>query len=383
MADVVATFRRPFAEQVAAYRLRLGELVPTTAWDDIRHNAHDRAFMVAGATKADLLADLAQAVDKSIAEGRSLEEFRRDFRSIVEKNGWYNWTGEGTKAGEAWRTRVIYRTNAATTYSAGRLAQLREGGFKYYVYRHGGSAHPRLHHLAWDGLILPADHPFWDTHFPPNGWGCSCYVIGARSIEGAKRVGGDPSLELQPGWEQLDPKTSAPKGIGKGWDYSPGSSATDTILSLRDKLDTLPERPSIDLIQNWIAQGSFWDWFQSPNGIWPLLRLTPEDAKAIGSPRLVADLTAETAQKQLRAYPDLTAADYALAQQAVGRAALRAQDSPRSLIFVQDIPGESGTVLVVKAARRGEGIVVTDVRRMSRAEANRDQALAGLLGKGE
>ena len=34
------------------------------------------------------------------------------------------WTGQGTKAGEAWRTRVIYDTNLFTSYSTGRTRQM-------------------------------------------------------------------------------------------------------------------------------------------------------------------------------------------------------------------------------------------------------------------
>src|SRR5690606_4082132 len=116
-------------EQVAFFRQKLGRLVPTRRWDDILRDAHDTAFMVAGAEKADLLADLAAAVDRAVTEGVGLETFRRDFRSIVATRGWHGWTGEGTKAGEAWRSRVIYRTNAATSYAAGRMAQLVEGKF--------------------------------------------------------------------------------------------------------------------------------------------------------------------------------------------------------------------------------------------------------------
>ena len=29
-------------------------------------------------------------------------------------------------------------------------------------------------HRNWHGLILPIDHKFWRTHFPPNDWGCRC-----------------------------------------------------------------------------------------------------------------------------------------------------------------------------------------------------------------
>lgn len=243
MSDwLTAIFGKPFKEAVAAFRLRMGNLVPTATWEDIWQAQHDRAFMVAGATKADLLADLAKAVEKAIAEGRSLQEFRQDFRKIVEERGWHGWTGEGTKGGEAWRTRVIYRTNVRTSYAAGRMAQLIDGGFPLWVYRHGGSVEPRIIHLGWDGLVLPPDHPFWATHAPPNGWGCSCYVVGARSFRGAQRLGGTPGKELPPGWQKLDPKTGAPVGIDRGWAYAPGASAVQDILALvRAKARDMPE----------------------------------------------------------------------------------------------------------------------------------------------
>jgi len=233
-------FRQPFAEQLTAWRLRLGHLVPTSRWDDLRHNAHDRAFMVAGAVKADLLADLARAVDRAISEGTGYDAFRAEFQDIVERHDWHGWTGEDSERGREWRMRTIYRTNLQTTYMAGRLAQLRESGFKYWVYRHGGSLHPRLHHLAWDGLILPADHPFWLTHFPPNGWGCSCRVFGARSIAAAIRRGGNPRLKLPANWNVPDPATGRPAGIGPGWDYAPGAGTADLIPVMAEKATDWP-----------------------------------------------------------------------------------------------------------------------------------------------
>lgn len=245
-----ATFRKPFPEQVAAFRLRLGNLVPTARWDDLWQDQHNRAFMVAGATKADLLADLAAAVDKAIADGTGLEAFRKDFRAIVEKHGWHGWTGEGTAKGEAWRTKVIYRTNLRTSYMAGRYAQLVQGGFKFWIYRHGGSLEPRIVHLGWDGLILPPDHPFWAKHYPPNDWGCSCRVFGARTLAGAIRKGGKPGLKLPDGWDRLDPKTGAPAGIGKGWAYAPGASVAGNIAALNGKLPSLPAQIGARLFEH-------------------------------------------------------------------------------------------------------------------------------------
>lgn len=251
MSDLGAAFGKPFAQQVAAFRIRLADLRATTGWKDVWQSEHDRAFMVAGAQKAELLADLAAAVDKAIAKGTTLEEFRKDFDKAVADHNWHGWAGEETEKGRAWRTRVIYGTNLSTSYAAGRHAQLRAAGFKYWVYRHGHSREPRKQHLAWDGLILEADHPFWQSHYPPNGWGCSCYVVGARSMESAIRRGGKPEVKLPDNWRDLDPRTGAPKGIDKGWGYAPGRSVASTVTILGEKLAALPAPTAADLVATW------------------------------------------------------------------------------------------------------------------------------------
>jgi hypothetical protein len=236
-AELAFALQRPFAEQVAFFRGKLSNLVPTATWRDIMRSAHDTAFMVAGAAKADLLADLAAAVDKAIHDGEGIEAFRRRFGDIVQKHGWTGWTGSESKAGTAWRTRVIYRTNMATSYAAGRLSQLQH--FPLWVYKHSGAEHPRLQHKAWNGLTLPADHEFWKTHYPPNGWGCGCRVVGASSEKGAARLGGKPGYtEPPPGWDVPDGKGRLP-GIDEGWDYQPGRTSP-VIQHLAEKTARLP-----------------------------------------------------------------------------------------------------------------------------------------------
>lgn len=231
-----AVLGKPFAEQAAFFRNKLGNLVPTERWDDIQRDAHDTGFMIAGAAKADLLTDLAAAVDRAITEGRGLGEFRKDFRSIVERNGWHGWTGESTAAGQRWRTRTIYQTNAMTSYAAGRLAQLKESGFDLLVYKHNDSVrYPRPEHERLNGLTLPADHPFWKRYYPPNGWGCQCYVVGARSAAGARRLGGNPDTALPEGWDA----DKAP-GIDNGWDYQPGARVAQTVSLMAKKSQAWP-----------------------------------------------------------------------------------------------------------------------------------------------
>src|SRR3569832_518189 len=112
--------RLQFAEQLQSLRIRLGNQVPTEKWTDLWKAQHDSAFMVAGAAKADLLADLAGAVEGAIAGGQTIEWFRKQFDDIVDMHGWA-YTGERN-----WLTRVIYQTIYSTCYAAGRLAQLRD-----------------------------------------------------------------------------------------------------------------------------------------------------------------------------------------------------------------------------------------------------------------
>ena len=222
----------PFNEALEFFRAKLN--LPTQRWDDLLGAAHDRAFVVAGAMQADLLADLRTAVDKVLAEGTTLETFRKDFQKIVAERGWTGWTGEGTKAGEAWRTRVIYETNLFSSYSAGRYRQMKAVAETrpWWRYRHSdASVHPRKEHLAWDGLILKHDDPFWATHTPPNGWGCKCYLetLADRDL---KREGLEPTPPEKIPHHAKDPKTGLPLGVDKGWDYAPGANRTTPLYDL-------------------------------------------------------------------------------------------------------------------------------------------------------
>lgn len=223
-----AAFGRPFPEQVAFFQKKVS--IPTGAWDDLRKAQHDHAWMVASAMKADLLNDLHEAVLASINEGLGIAEFRKAFRDIVARHGWEGWTGGDTQAGRTWRTRVIYQTNMATSYGAGRWAQLNDPELlkarPYWRYVHAdGVASPRPQHLAWGQmrLTLPADHLFWKTHYPPNGFGCHCYVIAVRNP-----IAGDATVPPV-GWDTINSSTGELPGIDKGWGYAPGATAADPL----------------------------------------------------------------------------------------------------------------------------------------------------------
>lgn len=222
-------FNAPFAEQLEFFRQKLN--LPTEAWDDIERMAHDRAFIVAGAQGADLLEDLRGAVDEAIERGTGLEAFRKNFKRIVAERGWHGWTGEGSKGGEAWRTKVIYQTNMATSYAAGRWKQLNDPALlkvlPYWQYHHNDSViTPRPLHVSWDGLTLPPDHPFWQTHFPPNGWGCQCWVTAVSKEKFMRAIAAGRGPANAP---------TGTEGIDKGFDYAPGANVTKPLKDFIDQ----------------------------------------------------------------------------------------------------------------------------------------------------
>ena len=157
----------PFDEAITFFRRKIS--LPTKTWKDLWKDMHSRAFVVAGAMKEDLISDLRAAVEKGIAEGTTLEEFRKDFDGIIEKSGWKY------QGATAWRTAVMFNTNVSVAYNAGHWQQMTDPDVlkvrPYLRYVSSSSADPRPEHMEWYNLVLPADEPFWDTHYTPNGWG--------------------------------------------------------------------------------------------------------------------------------------------------------------------------------------------------------------------
>ncbi len=218
----------PFQEAIEffANKIRL----PSSGWTDIWQEQHSHAFVVAGATADSLVSDFYNALKRNQAEGKSYADFRKDFDEIVRKHGW---THNGSPG---WRSKVIYQTNMRQAYNAGRYKQMVKVKElrPYWRYRHNSVEHPRLEHLAWDGLIIAADDPWWQTHMPQNGWGCKCEVESLSRYEAREaweasgKNGPDTAPEIE--WEDRvvgsrgsNPRVvRVPKGIDPGFAYNPG-----------------------------------------------------------------------------------------------------------------------------------------------------------------
>ncbi len=230
----------PFQEAIAFHREKLN--IPTQRWDDLLGEIHSKAFTVAGATKLDLLKDLHEAVNKSISQGLTITDFRKDFDQIVKEHGW------SYKGKRGRRTRTIYDTNLRSAHMAGRWEQIQrtKETRPYLQYVTTGDRRVRPEHQSWDGVVLPIDDPWWKTHHPLNGWGCRCSTrtLNERQIKREKlKVSKSPEIEYT---RRINKKTGedyglVPKGIDVGWDYNVGEGWIAPEVSFGERLAQLPK----------------------------------------------------------------------------------------------------------------------------------------------
>lgn len=247
---MVNAVQLPFKESIEFYRDKIN--LPTSDWTSIWETQHSKAFVVAGAQSDALLEDFYNAIQDAKQNGGGYEDFKGRFNEIATKHGWsYN-------GAPGWRSKVIYDTNITQAYNAGRYVQMQAVKHlrPFWQYKHISIENPRLEHKAWDGKILPADDPWWDTHSPQNGWGCKCRIYSLSSLEAEKiwqasgKTGPDESPEIK--WVQKtvgkngsQPRdVLTPEGIDPGFGYSPGKAYLEplTVQPLRGYDAVLQER---------------------------------------------------------------------------------------------------------------------------------------------
>ncbi len=73
-------------------------------------------------------------------------------------------------------------------------------------WRTAGDSDVRPEHAKLDGLILPVNDPFWNSHTPPLGFGCRCELTQTdkKTVEkdGYKDTGAPKGFDFNPGIEQ-------------------------------------------------------------------------------------------------------------------------------------------------------------------------------------
>jgi uncharacterized protein with gpF-like domain len=175
-----------FVPKIALDYLKGKKLTPAFSYKDVWHEEHATGFTVAKAMQLDVLTGLHKSVISAVEQGQSFETFKKNIKPLLMQKGWWGkkkmtdpLTGKTVNAqlGSDRRLRTIYRVNMRSAYQKEQYEQTMQSGLHpYLMYRIGPSVNHRQDHVSWDGLILPKTDPWWDSHLPPNGWGCRCYT---------------------------------------------------------------------------------------------------------------------------------------------------------------------------------------------------------------
>ena len=254
--------RLPFDKAIAYFRDKLQ--IPSDRWDVIWNEIADYAFAISGVTRADLLNDLYQAISQALEQGTTLQQFVKDFDTIAERRGWADGKGMG-----AYRKELIFSQNLRTAYAAGRYQQMTDSDVvksrPYWVWKHRDSRNPRPAHLALHNKVFSFDDPFWQTGYPPCGFGCRCAVYALNDLDLQRRglkVEDAPSetvtiRDRMTGQSQRVPAINGQPVAEPGFAHAPGSSPKEQRQAILDKaLDRLPDALRKQVVSEWRNSGS-------------------------------------------------------------------------------------------------------------------------------
>lgn len=368
-ADYENVFKLPFAEASQFFRDKLN--IPTEEWDELEGAALAKGFTSAGAHNSDLLSDLRKMTDAAIDGKVDIKEFRKQFIPLVEKYGWQLKGG-----GPGWRSNLIFRTNIATSYQAGRWEQFKKGGIDYLKYVHSdGVMNPRPNHKAMDGVVLPISDPFWTANYPPNGWGCKCRAVAAtkRDYESA----GPGQTKRPDGWEEL---------ADDGWRYNVGQAGeAEGYKALTDKLETLPNEISRAWMKRFVKEPAFVRFIDGKiAGEFPVAVLDEAAMSAIDTDAQVAWFSSDSLSKnkglqpsRSKGHPELTLEDYRLLPDVIGHPQLVIEEKGTQEVFIR----REGVLYmaVLKTTKSRKRLFVTSFRRTTLSDVDRKRKTGNVI----
>ena len=176
--------------------------------DDARH----RAFYVSGLARHDLVQLVSDGIEEALKSGETLADFKKRILEAIQAQGWHDY-----------RVENIFRTNVQTAYAAGRYVKMQavKDSRPYWQYIAIMDSRVRPSHAVMHGKVYPADHAFWSTNYPPNGFRCRC---GVRTLS-----------ERQLKRQGLTVEKNMPRdgGADKGFRNNPGKDWAEAGLNLK------------------------------------------------------------------------------------------------------------------------------------------------------
>lgn len=215
-----------FTEAIDALR----DKVPMTKalFDELTVEQRQFAFTIANVAQADIVTDVLEYMESAVRDGSTFEEFVASDPAGRLTEAW----GGANPA----RLETLFRTTTMTAYNEGRFRQLTlpevTRARPYWRFDVIGDADLCPICRPCDGLILPADHRWWRTHYCPLHPNCRCIVTALT--EGEAREQG---ISTSP--PSVKPVTGfgiAPSSGGSDWEPDTGDYQPAVAAVLEERL---------------------------------------------------------------------------------------------------------------------------------------------------
>lgn len=181
--------------------------LPEREWTALLRGILGLARNVAADQRRMITALVGDALLTAIEEGSTLRAFQDRIAALFKEEL------PGTSPGKA-HLETVFRTNMNTAYQVGRYQQMATMASvrPYWMYQAIDDSRVRASHLAQNGKVYRADHPFWRRWYPPSGFNCRCTVVALAESELAEF-----GLTLQTQDAEEEPDEGFRSNVGELW----------------------------------------------------------------------------------------------------------------------------------------------------------------------
>lgn len=216
-------------------------VLPDAFYDQLPEEYRRLAFTVSNIQKVDIIAKVMDDVSKGLEKFESFDQWKE---SLDPK--FYTGIGEA-------QLQTVYRTTMSTAYTNGIIEKSRSTGVTTkFAFQAILDDETRDNHRACDGIVLPENHPFWNTHTPPLGYNCRCTLIALNEEnEVPDNINGNIPLD--------------DKSADSGFGFQPDDLETHLNAKFRGKVNELPADMRIDAIRSFSKKTEIVDKFLEEN----------------------------------------------------------------------------------------------------------------------
>lgn len=217
-------------------------------WRELGADEYARSFTASRTIGSDIVRDLHDEFLRILKEpGATGDDFVDRMLPILRRKGWLQ---DKSIDSQAARLLLIYDTNLRTAQAVGQWTRIQRVA-PALPYLLGMTAHdsrvrhpPKSEedHRAFEGILLPVEHPFWQAYFPPLGFRCRCNVIQLSRGQVARR-GLSVTSE-----SALQERVSR---LGKPWGFNPGVRPMKPVEDMAERANErrLDGAPPIDAMR--------------------------------------------------------------------------------------------------------------------------------------